>query len=143
MNEKQKTVYEALMAAFTRFNAADDYLVSCPMWNFGIPYKLKHYIDVLSMPGSLFGFDPAVGYIGLLKGKRATIVSTAAIYSPGVPKAFGTDYVMPYLVDWFNFAGVQDVTSVWYHGSKTFAKPEEAAAALDKALAAAREAGRK
>lgn len=35
MNAKQKTVYEKLIAAFTRFNAADDYLFCCPMWNFG------------------------------------------------------------------------------------------------------------
>ena len=98
MNEKQKTVYEELVAVFNRFNAADDYLISCPMWNFGVPYKLKHYLDVLSMPGTLFGFDPATGYIGLLKDKRATVVATAAIYSPGVPKAYGTDYVTPYLV---------------------------------------------
>ena len=41
------------------------------MWNFGVPYKLKHYLDVLTMPGTLFGFDPATGYIGLLKDKRA------------------------------------------------------------------------
>ena len=80
----------------------------------------------------------------MLKGKRATIVSTAAIYTPGnaANKAYGTDYVTPFLVDWLNFAGVQDVNSVWYYGSKMQAAPE-AAAALEASLAAAREAGRK
>lgn len=84
-----------------------------------MPYKLKHYIDVLSMPGTLFGFEPTSGYFGMLKGKRATVVSTAAIYMPGLAKSSGTDHVTPpYLVDWLNFAGVSDVTSVWYYGSK-------------------------
>jgi putative NADPH-quinone reductase len=32
------------------------------MWNFGIPYKLKHYIDVLTQPGQTFNFDPTTGY---------------------------------------------------------------------------------
>jgi len=67
MNEKQRTVYDELIKIFDHFNSADDYLFSVPMWNFGVPYKLKHYIDLLTMPSTLFGFDPAVGYLGLLK----------------------------------------------------------------------------
>lgn len=35
MNERQRTVYDELVAVFTRFNAADDYLFAVPMWNFG------------------------------------------------------------------------------------------------------------
>lgn len=74
MNAHQKTVYDELVRIFDQFNSADDYLFAIPMWNFGVPYKLKQYIDLLSMPATLFGFDPAVGYIGLLKDKRATAV---------------------------------------------------------------------
>lgn len=39
-----------------QFTAADKYLFSLPMWNFGIPYKLKHYIDVIVQPGYTFSF---------------------------------------------------------------------------------------
>lgn len=118
MNERQKTVYDELVSIFTRFNAADQYLFAVPMWNFGVPYKLKHYIELLSMPSTLFGFDPAKGYIGLLKNKRATAIYTAAIYMPGLPKSYGTDHTSPYLTDWLNFAGIDDVTTLWYYGSK-------------------------
>jgi FMN-dependent NADH-azoreductase len=118
MNEKQKTVFEQLVSIFNRFNAADDYLFAVPMWNFGVPYKLKQYIDLLSMPSTLFGFEPARGYIGLLKNKRATAIYTAAIFMPGLSKAYGTDHTSPYLTDWLNFAGISDVSSVWFHGSK-------------------------
>ncbi|MFZ6691803.1 FMN-dependent NADH-azoreductase [Undibacterium sp. SXout20W] len=139
MNEKQKTVYEELVAIFNRFNAADDYLIATPMWNFGMPYKLKQYIDLLSMPGTLFGFEPSKGYIGLLNNKRATIVSTAAIYMPGLSKAYGTDHTTPPLVDWLNFAGIDDVTSVWFYGSKMRSE-EDTKSAFEQALADARKA---
>ena len=118
MNEKQHTVYDELVAIFNRFNSAEDYLFTAPMWNFGVSYKLKQYIDLLSMPGTLFGFDPKVGYIGLLKNKRATAIYTAAIYSPGVPPAFGTDHTSTYLEAWLRFAGIQDIASVTYWGTK-------------------------
>lgn len=118
MNEKQKTLYDEMVEIFNRFNAADEYLFATPLWNFGIPYKLKHYIDLLSMPGTLFGFDPSKGYIGLLKNKRATIVSTAAIFMPGLSKAYGSDYSTPFLKDWLNFAGIDDIVSVWFYGTK-------------------------
>ena len=142
MNAKQKTVFDELVNIFNRFNAADDYLIATPLWNFGVPYKLKQYIDLLSMPSTLFGWDPAKGYIGLLKNKRATIVSTAAIYMPGVPKAYGVDHSTPYLVDWLNFAGIQDVRSVWFYGSKMRGEAETKAA-YEKSVAEAREAARK
>lgn len=128
MNAKQRTVYEELLGVFERFNAADEYLVAAPLWNFGVPYKLKQYIDVLTMPGSLFGFEPETGYIGLLKAKRAMCIHTAAIYMPGLPKSYGTDHMTSYLADWFAFAGVEDVTSRWYYGSKMRSEAETAAA---------------
>jgi FMN-dependent NADH-azoreductase len=30
--------------------SADAYLISVPMWNFSIPYMLKHYIDIVIQP---------------------------------------------------------------------------------------------
>src|SRR5262245_65128633 len=44
---------------FRRFDDADLYLFSVPMWNHGVPYILKQFIDVISQPGLVFGFDPA------------------------------------------------------------------------------------
>src|SRR5262249_26443674 len=44
-----------------RFALADRVLISTPMWNFGIPYKLKQWLDVINQPGLTFRFDPARG----------------------------------------------------------------------------------
>ena len=59
------------------FKSADKYLLSLPMWNFGIPYKLKHFIDVLVQPGLAFSFTPEAGYKGLITGKPQRTYSSA------------------------------------------------------------------
>lgn len=97
---------------FERFDAADRYLFSVPMWNHGVPYILKQFIDVVSQPGYLFDFDAERGYTGRLRGKKAAVLYTSAVYGPGRSKAFGTDFQATYLRDWLEWAGVEDVTEV-------------------------------
>jgi FMN-dependent NADH-azoreductase len=140
MNDRQRIVHDELTAIFRRFNAADEYLFTIPMWNFGVPYKLKQYIDILSMPSTLFGWDPAVGYIGLLHNKRATAIYTAAIYSPGVTPAYGTNHTTGHFEDWLRFAGITDITSVAFWGSKFLPNPEQR---FEEAREAARMAARR
>src|SRR5690349_20345986 len=48
-------VWAQARATFERFAAADRVLFSVPMWNGGIPYVLKQFIDVVSQPGWIFG----------------------------------------------------------------------------------------
>ncbi len=54
----QAVAWAAAQATFDRFAAADHYLFSVPMWNHGVPYILKQFIDVVSQPGLIFAFDP-------------------------------------------------------------------------------------
>jgi FMN-dependent NADH-azoreductase len=53
---EQVHAWKAVARLADHFKLADKYIVSLPMWNFGIPYKLKHYIDLLVQPGLTFGF---------------------------------------------------------------------------------------
>jgi FMN-dependent NADH-azoreductase len=75
---------------------------------------LKQFIDVVSQPGMVFGFDPASGYTGLLTGKKAALVLTSAVYGPGRGPAFGSDFQGPYLRDWLSWAGISDVVEVHF-----------------------------
>ena len=84
------------------------------MWNAGVPYILKQFIDVVSQPGLVFGFDPAAGYSGLLQEKRATVIYTSAVYGPERGPAFGSDFQAPYVEDWLRWAGVNDVRSIHF-----------------------------
>jgi FMN-dependent NADH-azoreductase len=99
-------------AAFERFAAADKYLFSVPMWNAGVPYILKQFIDVVSQPGMVFGFDGELGYSGLVTGRRAAVIYTSAVYGEGRGPAFGADFQAPYLESWLRWAGITDIASV-------------------------------
>ena len=81
------------------------------MWNGGIPWALKQYIDTVSQPGLTFGFGPE-GYYPLLKDKRACIVYTAGVYSPALPKSFGLDFQMAYMTWWLEIIGITEVQNV-------------------------------
>lgn len=104
--------WQAAEATFRRFAAADWYLFSVPMWNHGVPYILKQFIDVVSQPGMVFGFDPASGYTGLLSGRRAVVIYTSAVYGSSRPPSFGSDFQATYFRDWLNWAGVKDITEI-------------------------------
>ena len=54
----QATAWDEIVAIATRFTSADRYLFAIPMWNGGIPYKLKQYIDIIHQPGLTFGAQP-------------------------------------------------------------------------------------
>ena len=41
-----KTAWDEITEVANRFIAADRYLIATPMWNGGIPYRLKQFIDV-------------------------------------------------------------------------------------------------
>jgi FMN-dependent NADH-azoreductase len=126
--------WDAAVATFHRFAAADIYLFSVPMWNHTIPYKLKQLIDVVSQPGLVFGFDPDTGYTGLLAGKRAVTIYTGAVWGPGASPAFGRDFLQPYFSDWQRWAGIEVVREIRFQPNLV---TSEAAAAREIARAEA------
>lgn len=94
------------------FNQADSYVFSLPMWNYGIPYRLKHYIDIVTLPGQNWSWSRAEGYRPLLKGKRAVLVySSAGDFSAEAAKAY-EDYQKPFMRQWLRFIGVEVVDEI-------------------------------
>jgi len=136
---EEAAAWRAAGQAFERFAAADEYLFSVPMWNAGIPYILKQFIDVISQPGMVFGFDGELGYTGLVTGRKAAVVYTSAVYGVGRPPSFGSDFQAPYLRDWLNWAGIEDITEVAFRPNLATADAETGRQA---AHAAARDAGK-
>ena len=109
-NAVEKTAWDQVVAIADRFIAADRYLFGVPMWNGGVPYRLKHYIDIIHQPGLLFGLKPETGYFGLLENKHATLVLTSGAYAPRFPSpAFGVDHQSTYLRAWLYQAGVSKI----------------------------------
>jgi len=137
---RQKTAWDEITKVASRFIAADRYLIACPMWNGGIPYRLKQYIDVIHQPGLLWGLDPQTGYHGLLKNKRAVLALTSGAYGRSMPSpAFGIDHHSTYLRDWLNQAGVTDIEEIRFQPTLLTADPEgsfKAAVTAARSLAA-------
>ncbi|WP_129669038.1 FMN-dependent NADH-azoreductase [Phytoactinopolyspora endophytica] len=111
-DDAQAGAWKTVEAAFQRFDSAETYLFSVPMWNHGVPYILKQFIDVVSQPGMAFSFDPEQGYSGLLQGKKAAVIYTSGVYGEGRGPSFGNDFQAPYLEDWLRWAGVADITTI-------------------------------
>ncbi len=135
---EQATAWHMARATYERFAAADEYVFSVPMWNHGIPYVLKQFIDVVSQPGMVFGFDPAAGYTGLVTGKKAAVIYTSAVYGAGRPPSFGADFQAPYFDGWLRWAGIDDITNVEFRPNLATGDAE---AGRQAAHAAARDAG--
>ena len=94
------------------FLSADIYVISTPMWNFGIPYSLKFYIDAICQPGYLFRYDEFGRAIGLVNGKKMVcITSRGADYSEDSPY-HAYDFVEPYLRTIFGFVGITDLSFI-------------------------------
>lgn len=111
-SDKQRETWEEVRLVFERFAEADTYVVNTPLWNNGIPYVLKQYIDLITQPGWTFGFDVEKGYSGLMTERRAFVIHASGVYYDGIKANFGSDFATPYLDDWFKFIGFSKVEHI-------------------------------
>lgn len=113
------------------FKSADKSLFSLPMWNFAVPYKLKHFFDVLVQPGLAFSFSPETGPVSWVTGKLAV-----GIYARGFTCGLGSgqeksDFQVPCMHQILGYIGFTDIKDII--AEPTAMDP----AAKEKALAAA------
>jgi FMN-dependent NADH-azoreductase len=108
----QSAAWAIIERMAVRFSLADRVLIATPMWNFGLPYKLKHYIDLINQPRLTFRFDPATGYIPLLKDRPTiAIVASSGDFVTGMNRG-RTDMATPYLREALRFMGVRSLEVV-------------------------------
>jgi FMN-dependent NADH-azoreductase len=111
--EAQCARWAQATAIARRFNAADKYLIATPMWNYSLPYRLKHFIDVVTLPGENWFWTRDTGYVGLLKGKKAAAIYTSANnHAPPTTEGEGDDYQKGLLRRWLRLIGVNDVAEI-------------------------------
>ena len=104
----EKTIWDQVLARVAAFKSYDKYLISVPMWNFGIPWKLKQYFDLLAHPGLTFSFSPETGYAGLVTGKKATVICARGGAYPAGSPGTAFDFQLPYLQTFLGFIGITD-----------------------------------
>lgn len=129
--QEQKDAWRTVEKVIAHFKEADKYLFSLPMWNFGIPYILKHYIDVLVQPGYTFSYTPAEGCKGLMTDKKAlAIYSRGGAYGPGTG-AEAYDLQSKYLEVILGFIGITDLSRIVIE--PTSGDPDSVGSVLEKA----------
>jgi FMN-dependent NADH-azoreductase len=113
MHGKEKTPeqikkWSQIEKIIEKFKSADKYLISTPMWNFGIPYKLKHYLDIILQPSYTFSVTSS-GYKGLAGGKPMCV-----IYARGGSFAENSpiDFQKKYLDFILGFIGFTEIKSI-------------------------------
>lgn len=127
----QQAAWQTVVDVCNEFKSADKFLFSLPMWNFGIPYKLKHYVDIIAQPGQTFSFDPATGYSGLVTGKPVAVVyARGGAYSSDATK--GLDFQKGYMDLLLGFIGFTNVQSILVE--PTLAAPADVAKTEDAAI---------
>jgi FMN-dependent NADH-azoreductase len=105
LSEAEERAWATIGSMVNRLRAADALLIATPMWNFGIPYKLKHWIDLITQPGLTFTFDPLRGYAPVLPPKPGLVIlSSAGDYRNG-PSFGRPDLATPYLKAALAFIG--------------------------------------
>lgn len=129
--EAQRKAWRAVEQTIAEFKNADKYVFSLPMWNFGIPYKLKHYIDVIVQPGYTFTYSPAEGYKGLVTNKPALLIcARGGAYGPGTGGE-SLDLQLGYMETILKFIGFTNIQSILIE--PTLSAPEVKEGAIQKA----------
>jgi FMN-dependent NADH-azoreductase len=137
--DEAEAAWQPVIKAINHFKGFDKYVISCPMWNFGIPYRLKQYIDVIVQPSLTVSYSPEKGYVGLVTGKPLMLIlARGGEYQTGNPSET-FDFQETYLRCIFGFIGFKDIRAIHIQGTLQN-KPEQVEANTRKAVAEASEA---
>ena len=128
-----KAAWDHVASFVQDFLSYDGYIFSVPMWNFGIPYKLKHYIDVITQPRMIFTNDAVGNVVGHAAGKKAILIAASAMPIGKVEGFEAYDFQQAYLEKWLGFIGITDIACL--RVAPTYGAPAD----VEAVMAAARE----
>ncbi|HCW98258.1 FMN-dependent NADH-azoreductase [Pantoea piersonii] len=111
LSPRQQEALSLSDALIAELQAHDVVVIAAPMYNFNIPTQLKNYFDLVARAGVTFRYTEA-GPEGLVKGKRAVILSSRG----GIHKDTPTDLLTPYVKLFLGFIGITDVNFVFAEG---------------------------
>ncbi len=71
---EERSSWDEVVKIIAHFKSFDAYVLAVPMWNFGVNYLFKQYIDVIVQPSLTFSYGPS-GPAGLVTGKPVVVVT--------------------------------------------------------------------
>ncbi len=137
--DAQEATWTRILDEIKRFDAADRILFSTPMWNFSIPYRLKHYFDLIMQPRVTFGYDrEKMLHYGMLRNRPAQLILTRSSVLPGD----FIDFQLPYLKFALEYIGIRDISvlAAWRTTRPTAEEREQYIASFEPQARAAAEA---
>ncbi|XP_028395142.1 uncharacterized protein LOC114519241 [Dendronephthya gigantea] len=102
--------------------AANKVIISCPMWNYSIPYVLKQYIDCVVQSDLTF-YDTANGPEGLVTGRPLLLITSSSSDFSNEPMK-SLDFQVPYLKAIFGFIGFRDFYHIYIGNTRHFRREE-------------------
>lgn len=140
VTDDQKRTWKAVLAEIERVRSFDRIVVSCPMWNWGVPHALKAWIDVIVQPVASFTVNERGEHVGALgEGRPVQLILTrSSAYDGRHPELH--DFQRPYLEYVFTMLGYAVSTLVIEPTTRW--TPEDRLTMRNAALEAARAAGR-
>jgi FMN-dependent NADH-azoreductase len=137
-SDQEKAAWRKIEKVIEQFKSADKYVMAVPMWNFGIPYRLKQYVDIIVQPTYTFSFSPQDGYKGLVTGKPIVVVCARGGEYSDPAAAVGYDFQKRYLELELGFIGFTDIRMIVVEPTLA-SGPDAAAKARQAAIEKARE----
>ncbi len=139
--DEAEAAWQPVIKTINHFKQFDKYVLSSPMWNFGVPYRLKQYIDVIVQPSLTVSYSPATGYTGLVVGKPLMLIlARGGVYPSGNPSQT-FDFQEPYLRTIFGFIGFRDIRTIYIQNTMQSDR-QQIEADLRKAVAECGEAAK-
>jgi FMN-dependent NADH-azoreductase len=111
-------------AVIAELKASDVIVLGVPMYNFGVPAQLKHWIDAIARAGVTFRYTEK-GPVGLVTGKKVYVALTRG----GLYRNTPADTQVPYLKAFLGFIGLTDVQFVYAEGMAMGPEAEQKALA--------------
>lgn len=94
-----------------QFVNADKYVFVTPMWNLGMPPRVKTYIDTVCVAGKTFKYTEK-GAQGLLQNKKCLHIHASGGFHSKDPM----NHADPFLRDIMRFLGVEDYKTLMLEG---------------------------
>lgn len=132
--------WAGVMHEIERLKSADKVVLSTAMWNFSIPYRLKHWIDLVTQVGVTVMVNNKFEYVGQITDRPLQVImASGSPYEDRFPLASDapkTDFASTYIDHIFRFLGFTDINLIRVQPTGM------PGPALDEALAKAKEAAR-
>ena len=129
-----EALFNPISRAANYINTVDVVMISCPMWNYSVPYPLKQFIDTIVQPGINF-CDENQTSISHLQGRHLVIFSSAgATYNQ---TSHVQDFLNPYLSQVFRLLGFDRQEIIFIEGTSSRSRKDLCQFTEERALQAA------